>query len=632
MILISKNLRPLWLLVVVACISACKGGTDADASSGPSGTEDPEWVFCAKENAICELNGLHAVRFGSDSVWAVALFDDRANCSAEAFNAAASNVQRHCEYSALEVMPADPISSKGSPTNSSSGVAGTPPHTGTVYLDRDIIRSGDPTTYLNMTYKGTAERRAWHSERSATLTFDAHIFELDFDDGDVSEIAVEDAIGNESLARDEAEKLAIPLGQIPAIMRKAVNSITIFAGTGRGTASVGGLISTYADSNDSKIRDGYLEEFLVHESTHTSLDNIYYTDPLYREAAKADNNFVSTYAQENPTTEDISESMVAYLAVRLRADRISADWEYKIREAMGSRLAFFDRQNLDFYPVHHTSVNVRSQLTMPTKGDTLQSTSETFEWSSTPQASAYDLIVGSLGRGSNNIRESQPVFDTAITLDNLPADGGVVFVRLRTQVDGRWRHEDYEFRGFNLEQTAAQLLTPKAGAMLSSSRLLLSWDRPKGAKRYDLVVGDEGPGSDNIRRSQSLESNSVELLNLPIQSETLYIRLYTENLEWEYRDYTVTAANDSPHARLLSPVEGSSINNTTFTFEWDAPLGASNYDLLIGTAGPGSTDIRASSVLNVNSLQVANLPINGETIYVRLWTFKDGWEFIDYQF
>lgn len=68
------------------------------------------------------------------------------------------------------------------------------------------------------------------------------------------------------------------------------------------------------------------------------------------------------------------------------------------------------------------------------------------------------------------------------------------------------------------------------------------------------------------------------------------------------------------------------------TFTWTQPAGVKWFDLIVGTGGPGSNNIRRSNVVNTNALTLPNLPTNGATIYVRLWAYDKGWTFKDYTY
>jgi len=68
-------------------------------------------------------------------------------------------------------------------------------------------------------------------------------------------------------------------------------------------------------------------------------------------AQAKDVNFISTYARDNPTREDVAESVLPWLAVRYRAGRIDPAQITKIQRAIPNRLAYFDSLNLVVLPV-----------------------------------------------------------------------------------------------------------------------------------------------------------------------------------------------------------------------------------------------------------------------------------------
>ena len=56
--------------------------------------------------------------------------------------------------------------------------------------------------------------------------------------------------------------------------------------------------------------------------------------------------FISTYARDNPQREDIAESVLPWLAVRYRPERISSTLAAIIVQAIPNRLAYFDALTL----------------------------------------------------------------------------------------------------------------------------------------------------------------------------------------------------------------------------------------------------------------------------------------------
>ena len=71
----------------------------------------------------------------------------------------------------------------------------------------------------------------------------------------------------------------------------------------------------------------------------------------WRAAQKADDEFISTYAKEHPTEEDIAESFLVWMALRYRTDRISESDVNKILKAIPNRIKYFDEQEFDMYPI-----------------------------------------------------------------------------------------------------------------------------------------------------------------------------------------------------------------------------------------------------------------------------------------
>src|SRR6202022_3701638 len=76
-------------------------------------------------------------------------------------------------------------------------------------------------------------------------------------------------------------------------------------------------------------------------------------------------------------------------------------------------------------------------------------------------------------------------------------------------------------------------------------------------------------------------------------------------------------------ALILSPVPGSTFTSSSVTFTWSAGSGATAYWLLVGSH-PGASDIFSSGKLTVRSKTVNNVPVDGRTIYVQLYSFIGG--------
>lgn len=88
----------------------------------------------------------------------------------------------------------------------------------------------------------------------------------------------------------------------------------------------------------------------MHEATHAALDAFHRDTPAWKAAQEADDRFISDYAEERPTTEDLAESFVAWFIVRYRPSIVSSEVRDKILSAIPNRLAYMDRQSWPMAP------------------------------------------------------------------------------------------------------------------------------------------------------------------------------------------------------------------------------------------------------------------------------------------
>ncbi len=225
-----------------------------------------------------------------------------------------------------------------------------PPFSGTIFLDPDIITPADPSAFTGLTDAGRGDRRMFDRRVDRFVNVNAYLFDATYRDGPSVEIQVNPEFGGVDLARDEAERYAREIGRLPRALRADVETAWIHKGVrpfGGGNRNL--LIHT--GQADLYAADSILEETLVHEAAHTSLDAAHAAAPSWRAAQRADPEFLSTYARDNPTREDIAESFLPWLAVRHRADRISPELRDTISSTIPGRIKYFDSQNFDLSPV-----------------------------------------------------------------------------------------------------------------------------------------------------------------------------------------------------------------------------------------------------------------------------------------
>ena len=171
-----------------------------------------------------------------------------------------------------------------------------PPFSGTVWIDPDIITPSDPTAFEDITATGRGERTMFDRRVNDWITVNAYLFNAQFDDGLTTEIQVNPEFGSASAAMVEANKYGRAIGQLPTVLRTNVETVWIHKGDhlwGGGNNNIlihVGFVSDW--------RKEFLEEVLVHEAAHTSLDGIHSKAPAWIAAQEADGNYISTYARD----------------------------------------------------------------------------------------------------------------------------------------------------------------------------------------------------------------------------------------------------------------------------------------------------------------------------------------------
>ena len=220
-----------------------------------------------------------------------------------------------------------------------------PPFWGTIFIDPNIVTASDSSAFKSISYKGQASRQMY-DRRSSWVNLQAFLFEAKFEDGSIIEMQVNPEFKDKSLAEAEAKKYAWLIGQLPVVLRKDIQTSWIHKGInpyGGGNNNI--LIHTGQTIEYEK--DGILEETLIHEASHTSLDSYHANNYAWLDAQSKDNNFISNYARDNPLREDIAESFLTYIAAIHLSDRISSELKLQILSTIPNRIEYFENQNFD---------------------------------------------------------------------------------------------------------------------------------------------------------------------------------------------------------------------------------------------------------------------------------------------
>ena len=230
-----------------------------------------------------------------------------------------------------------------------------PPFSGTMWDLPDLISSSDYTVYSTSIYEGIETRLFYDKSIPDFINYPAHIFKVNFGDGlsvdfeIYSEFSEQEAISIE-------QKYAPLMGQLGKELRKDIKSIEFLKGDSVASAQRSADLS-YANitfhidwlTNTVETRpDGdKTEELLIHEAAHLSIDPYVYNQQGWIDAVSLDNNYISTYAKDNPDSEDVAETFQAYIAVKYFPERISNSLRDTILSVCLNRFKYFDSLNFD---------------------------------------------------------------------------------------------------------------------------------------------------------------------------------------------------------------------------------------------------------------------------------------------
>ncbi len=229
---------------------------------------------------------------------------------------------------------------------------GQPPLAGTVWITPDIITSTDPTSFGSVTYAGRGIRTVFDRRVARWIDVNAYLFDVLFGDRQV-EFQLNPEFGSSEASRAEVDRFGPAIGRLPAALLSNFREVEINAGEGLfgGSSHQGGLlIHTQDNATDRALRRGFLEEVLLHEAAHMSLDMLYADSADWQAAQAADGVHISDYARDFPQREDVAESILMYFAVRYVPDRLTPELHWLIVTTIPNRIAYFDEERLDMSP------------------------------------------------------------------------------------------------------------------------------------------------------------------------------------------------------------------------------------------------------------------------------------------
>jgi hypothetical protein len=175
----------------------------------------------------------------------------------------------------------------------------------------------------------------------------------------------------------------------------------------------------------------------------------------------------------------------------------------------------------------------------------------------------------------------------------------------------------------------ATLTYPASGANNADLSLPLQWTTVFEAQAY-YVYGGSTPGAKDLINTGEISQTSYLVANVP-SGQTIYLRLWTKVAGiWGFTDSLFSAAPIV--ASLVSPADGATGVDLSQPLQWTEVPKAQTY-YVWGGSTPGGKDLINSGGVSQTAYRLANPPVSGHTIYLRLWTEVAGiWRYSESTF
>jgi hypothetical protein len=223
------------------------------------------------------------------------------------------------------------------------------PYYQAISFSKNIVTEEDPSTFQGLVYQGEDASLLPDSRSSISSTsVSAFLFIAAYENKNIN-IIVNPEFGNQKSAKQVATFYANVIGRLPLFLRDGIDEVYLNRGfeplLGKDNALV-----IYSQLADSLNADGILEEVLIRESVHASLDEEISTSSEWHSAKIDDGKAISQLAEDR-SNEDLAESVLAYIGTRYRANRIPASAERTIMNTIPNRVDYFDFRGFVMYPI-----------------------------------------------------------------------------------------------------------------------------------------------------------------------------------------------------------------------------------------------------------------------------------------
>jgi hypothetical protein len=156
----------------------------------------------------------------------------------------------------------------------------------------DIIRDSDPSAFVCLSYEGRATRQMWDKRRDDEFDLNVFLFTAHFSDMPAIDIILNPEFETPEAARNEAGKYTERLGRVPLVFRHGIRQVGIHKGE-EGFHADTGKVFVYSGTADRRISENHLEESLLHEGVHATLDHRYRLSPEWIATQESDARFLT---------------------------------------------------------------------------------------------------------------------------------------------------------------------------------------------------------------------------------------------------------------------------------------------------------------------------------------------------
>jgi len=197
-------------------------------------------------------------------------------------------------------------------------------------------------------------------------------------------------------------------------------------------------------------------------------------------------------------------------------------------------------------------------------------------------------------------------------------------------------------RAFEVVDTAViasgpQIISPDIGSVLSPSTAVVKWvGNAVPVTNWWVYAGSADSGSEQYAYTSTgllpASATSAAITRLPNDGSTVYVTLWYKpvNDDWQSIATSYTAASGGGLS-IDSPTPESTLESGSQTFTWSANGTPIDEYWIYAGASAGDYQYYNSVLGAATSATLSGLPVDGSTIYLRLWHRVSGgtWQYID---